>query len=62
MTESLWDSWMNSHQRAKELAEAEYEKVNRQRIQEADTASGEFEKAIQQLTPAPKPKKRRGKK
>ena len=33
---------MNSHQMAKELAEAEYEKFNRQRIQEADTASGEF--------------------
>ena len=51
-----------SHQMAKELAEAEYNKFNRQRIQQADAAGGEFEKAIQQLPPPPKPKKRGGKK
>jgi hypothetical protein len=51
-----------SHQMAKELAEAEYDKFNRRRIQQADAAGGEFEKAIQQLTPRPKPKKRGGKK
>lgn len=51
-----------SHQMARELAEAEYDKFNRQRIQQADAAGGEFEKAIQQLPPPPKPKKRGGKK
>jgi hypothetical protein len=51
-----------SHQLAKERAEAEYEKFNRQRIRQADAAGREFEKAIQQLPPPPKPKKKRGKK
>jgi hypothetical protein len=51
-----------SHQMAKELAEAEYDKFNRQRIQQADAAGGEFEKAIKQLPPPPKPKKKGGKK
>ena len=51
-----------SHQMAKELVEAEYDKFNRQRIQQADAAGGEFEKAIQQLSPPPKPKKKGGKK
>jgi hypothetical protein len=51
-----------SHQIAKELAEAEYEKFNRQRIQQADAAGGEFEKAIKQLPPPPKPRNKRGKK
>ena len=50
-----------SHQMAKELSEAEYEKFNRQRIRQADAAGGEFEKAIKHL-PSPKPKKKRGKK
>ena len=51
-----------SHQMAKELAEAEYDKFNRQRIQQSDTAGGEFEKAIKHLPPPPKPKKKGGKK
>ena len=51
-----------SHQMAKELAESEYEKYNRQRIQQADAADGEFEKAIKQLPPTPKSKKKGGKK
>lgn len=51
-----------SHQMAKELAEAEYDKFNRRRIQQADAAGGDFEKAIRQLPPPPKPKKTRGKK
>jgi len=51
-----------SHEMAKELAETEYDKFNRQRIQQADTAGGEFEKAIKQLPPPPKPKKKGGKK
>jgi hypothetical protein len=50
-----------SHQMAKELAEAEYDKFNLKRIQRADAAGGEFEKAIRHL-PSPKPKKKGGKK
>ena len=46
-----------SHEMAKELAEAEYEKFNHRRIQQADAAGGEFEKAIKLLPPAPKRKK-----
>ncbi len=51
-----------SHQMARELAGVEYEKYNRQRIRQADAAGGEFEKAIKQLSPTPKPKKKGGKK
>ena len=51
-----------SHQMAGELAEAEYDKFNRHRIQQADAAGGEFEKAIKQLPPPPKPKKKGRKK
>ena len=51
-----------SHQMAKELAESEYEKFNRQRIQQTDAAGGEFEKAIKQLPSVPKPKKKGRKK
>jgi hypothetical protein len=50
-----------SHQIAKELAEAEYDKFSRQRIQQTD-ADGEFEKAIRRLPKPPKPKKTGGKK
>jgi len=46
-----------SHEMAKELAEAEYEKFNLNRIQQADEAGGEFEKAVRQL----QPKSKRGK-
>jgi hypothetical protein len=49
-----------SHQLAKERAEAEYEKFNRKRIQQADASGGEFEKAIKQLPPSKR--KRGGKK
>ncbi len=49
-----------SHEMARELAESEYDKFNRQRIQQADAAGGEFEKAIKKLPP-PKPKKKKGK-
>jgi hypothetical protein len=49
-----------SHQMAKELAEAEYEKFNHRRIQQADAAGGEFENAIKQLPPPPKSKKKGG--
>ncbi len=47
-----------SHEMAKELAEAEYDKFNRQRIQQGDAAGGEFEKAIKQLPPLPKRRRR----
>ncbi len=40
-----------SHQMAKELAEAEYDKFNRQRVRQTDAAGGEFEKAIKHLPP-----------
>jgi len=51
-----------SHQMAKELADAEYDKFNRQRVLKADEAGGEFEKAIQQLPSAPKAAKKGGRK
>ena len=38
-----------SHQMAKELAEAEYDRFNRERIRQTDALDGEFEKAIRQL-------------
>ncbi|MFA7234053.1 MAG: virulence RhuM family protein [Terrimicrobiaceae bacterium] len=51
-----------SHQMAKDLAESEYEIFHRQRIALADAAEGDFEKAVKQLPPPPKPKKKGGKK
>ncbi len=39
-----------SHQMAKELAETEYEKFNRQRIKESDKALSEFDKEVKRLT------------
>ena len=48
-----------SHQIAKELAEAEYEKFNLNRIRQTDEAGGEFEKAVRQLPPKPTRKKGR---
>lgn len=48
-----------SHQMAKELAEAEYEKFNLNRIRQTDEAGGEFEKAVRQLPPKPTRKKGR---
>ena len=44
-----------SHQMAKELAEGEYDRYNRARIRQRDQLEGDFEKAIRQLPPAPKP-------
>jgi hypothetical protein len=49
-----------SHEIAKELAEAEYEKFNRQRIREADATEGEFEKAIKRLPLPAKSKRNKG--
>jgi len=48
-----------SHQIAKELAEAEYEKFNLNRIRQTDEAGGEFEKVVRQLPPKPTRKKGR---
>ncbi len=50
-----------SHELAKELAESEYEKFNLKRIKKADQSGGDFDKAIKQLPPTPK-RKKRGKK
>jgi len=50
-----------SHEMAKELAEAEYDKFNLKRVRQTDAAGGEFEKAIRNLPPS-KPKKTSGKK
>ncbi len=50
-----------SHEMAVELAETEYEKFHRTRIQHADQAGGDFDKAISQLPPPPKRKHRGGK-
>jgi hypothetical protein len=46
-----------SHELAKEVAEAEYEKFHREQIKQADQAGGDFDKAIKQLPPPPKPKR-----
>ena len=48
-----------SHQIAKELAEAEYEKFNMNRIRQTDEAGEEFEKAVRQLPSKPTRKKGR---
>ncbi len=50
-----------SHEMAKELAETEYRKFHHKQIQQADQAESDFDKAIQQLPPPPK-RKRRSKK
>ena len=42
---------------AKDTAEVEYEKYNRERIQQSDAVDGEFEKAIKQLPTPPKSNK-----
>jgi hypothetical protein len=51
-----------SHEMARELAEAEYEKFHRKQIHKADQVGGDFDKAIKQLSPPPKRKKKGGKK
>jgi hypothetical protein len=47
-----------SHEMAKEMAEGEYDKFNRMRIQQSDKAESDFDKAIKQLPPPSKRKKR----
>jgi hypothetical protein len=47
-----------SHEMAKELAETEYDRFNSRRIAAADAEGGDFDKAIKQLPPSPKDKKR----
>jgi hypothetical protein len=46
-----------SHEMARELAEAEYQKFHRKQIQQADQAGDDFDKAIKQLPPPTKRKK-----
>ncbi len=46
-----------AHEMAKEIAEAEYEKFQREQIKQADQAGGDFDKAIKQLPSQPKRKK-----
>ena len=46
-----------SHEMARELAEAEYDKFHRKQIQQADQAPGDFDKAIRQLPPRSKRKR-----
>ena len=46
-----------SHEMAKELAEAEYEKFQREQIKQADQAGGDFDKAIKQVPSQPQRKK-----
>ena len=48
-----------SHEMAMELAEREYDKFNLKRIQEADRAGGDFDRAIKALPHKPVPKKRK---
>ena len=50
-----------SHDMARELAEAEYEKFHRRRIALADQTGNDFDRAIKQLPPPPKRKKGRTK-
>ena len=50
-----------SHELARELAEAEYEKFRRQQIKIADQAGGDFDKVIEQLPPPTKLNKGGGK-
>ena len=46
-----------SHEMAKELAETEYDKFQREQIKQADQAGGDFDKAIKQLPSQPRRKK-----
>lgn len=48
--EILTHAGVISHEMAMEMAEAEYEKFNRKRIQQKDRLEGDFEKTIKQLT------------
>lgn len=55
--EILTNAGKISHKLAQEIALAEYEKFNRERIRQTDATGGDFEKAIRQLPTAPKTKK-----
>jgi len=49
-----------SHEIARESAEAEYDKFNRQRNQQSDMVGGDFDNAIKNLGSPPKRKKKGG--
>lgn len=51
-----------SHEMARELAESEYDKFSRQRIQQSDMAGSDFDNAIKNLPPPPKKKRKGGEK
>ena len=46
-----------SHEMAREMAEAEYEKFDRRRIRQKDSLDGDFEEAVKQLTDGKRGKK-----
>ena len=48
-----------SHELAREMAKAEYEKFHSKQIEQSDQAGSDFDKAVKQLPPSPKPKKGR---
>ncbi|MFH1672847.1 MAG: RhuM family protein [Pseudomonadota bacterium] len=47
-----------SHEMAKEMAEAEYEKFHRRRIRQKDRLDNDFEKTVKQLTEGKRGKKK----
>lgn len=51
-----------SHELAREIAEAEYEKFHSAQIAQTDRDGSDFDKAVNQLPPPPKPTKRGGRK
>ena len=55
--EILTNAGRISHEMAREMAEAEYEKFNQRRIREKDFLDGDFEKTIKQLTDGKRGKK-----
>jgi hypothetical protein len=56
--EILTNAGRISHEMAREMAEAEYEKFNQRRIREKDRLDGDFEKTIKQLTDGKRGKKK----
>jgi hypothetical protein len=47
-----------SHEMARDIAETEYEKLNRRRVREKDQLDGDFEKTVKQLTDGKRGKKK----
>ena len=53
----LKDAGKISHEMAKELAEAQYDKFHQKEIEQSDKAGSDFDKAVQQMPPPPMRKK-----